>query len=68
MLVALLIAAPLAYFFMQNWLADFAYRIAIEWWVFALAGLAALAVAFLTVGFQSIRAALANPVKNLRSE
>ncbi len=66
--IALLIASPLAYYLMTNWLQDFAYRIDIEWWVFALAGLAAVAVAFVTISFQSIRAALANPVKALRSE
>jgi len=53
---------------MQKWLADFAYRIDIQWWMFAAAGALAVAVAFLTVGFQSARAALANPVKSLRSE
>ncbi len=62
------LAFPLAYFFMQKWLADFAYRIDIQWWMFAVAGAAAVAIAFLTVGFQSVRAALANPVKSLRSE
>jgi len=53
---------------MQHWLADFAYRIDVQWWMFALAGLTAVAIAFLTVGFQSVKAALANPVKSLRSE
>ena len=66
--LAILIASPIAYFFMQHWLADFAFRIEIPWWVFAGAGLVAVAVAFLTVSFQSIRAALANPVQSLRSE
>ncbi len=66
--IALLIAGPLAYYFMNSWLQDFAYRIDIEWWVFALAGVLALLVAFLTVGFRSLRAALANPVEALRSE
>ena len=67
-LVAIFIATPLAYYFMQKWLADFAYHIDMQWWMFVVAGLAAIAVAFLTVGFQSIRAALANPVESLRSE
>ncbi|MFN0173132.1 MAG: ABC transporter permease [Saprospiraceae bacterium] len=67
-LVAIVIASPIAYYFMQKWLSDFAYRIEIQWWMFAVAGLAALSIAFLTVGFQSVRAALANPVKSLRSE
>lgn len=66
--VAIVIASPLAYYFMQKWLADFAYRIEIQWWMFAVAGLAAVSIALLTVGFQSVRAALANPVKSLRSE
>ncbi len=67
-LVAIFIATPFAYYFMQKWLADFAYRIDIQWWMFAVAGLVAVVVAFLTVGLQSIRAALANPVESLRSE
>jgi putative ABC transport system permease protein len=66
--VAIVIASPVAYYFMQKWLADFAYRIDVQWWVFAAAGAAAVAIAFLTVGFQSVKAALANPVKSLRSE
>lgn len=65
---SLAIASPLAYYFMNKWLQDFAYRIDIQWTVFALAGLVAVGVAFLTVSFQSIKAALANPVKSLRSE
>ncbi|NUO01110.1 MAG: ABC transporter permease [Saprospiraceae bacterium] len=66
--VAIVIASPLAWWLMQKWLSDFAYRIEIRWWMFALAGLAAVAIAFLTVSFQSIKAALANPVRSLRSE
>jgi putative ABC transport system permease protein len=66
--VAVVIASPIAYIFMQKWLSDFAYRIDIQWWMFAVAGAVAVAVAFLTVGFQSVKAALANPVKSLRSE
>jgi putative ABC transport system permease protein len=50
------------------WLTDFAYRIDIEWWVFVTAGLMAIAVALLTISFQSIKAAMTNPVKSLRSE
>jgi predicted permease len=65
---SLVIAVPLAWYFMDKWLQDFAYRIDIQWTVFALAGAMAVAVAFLTVSFQSIKAALANPVKSLRSE
>lgn len=67
-LIAIVIATPAAWFFMQKWLADFAYRIDIQWWMFAAAGALAVAVAVLTVVLQSMRAALANPVKSLRSE
>lgn len=66
--IAILVASPLAYWSMQRWLSDFAYRIELQWWMFAAAGAVAVAVAVLTVGFQSVRAALANPVKSLRSE
>ena len=66
--VAIVIASPLAWWAMQRWLEDFEYRINIQWWVFVLAGSAAISVAFLTVSFQSVKAALANPVKSLRSE
>lgn len=66
--IAILISVPLTWYAMYKWLQDFAYRIDISWWVFALAGFMALAVAFLTVSFQSVKAALANPVKSLRSE
>jgi putative ABC transport system permease protein len=67
-LIALLIASPLAWFFMHGWLQGFAYRAAISVWMFAAAGAAAIGIALLTVGFQSIKAASANPVKSLRSE
>ncbi len=67
-LVALVLAAPLAWYAMSRWLEHFAYRTAISWWVFGLAGLIALSIAFLTISFQSIRAALANPVDALRNE
>jgi putative ABC transport system permease protein len=67
-LIAVVVSAPLTWYAMHKWLQEFAYRIDISFWVFALAGLIALAVAFLTVSFQSIKAALANPVKSLRSE
>ncbi len=66
--IAIVIASPIAYYFMNKWLADFAYRIDIQWWMFVTAGLAAMLIAFLTVGFQSVKAALANPVESLRSE
>lgn len=67
-LIALVIASPIAWYAMNRWLQDFAYRIQIEWWVFALAGLTAVGIALLTVSFQSVKAALMNPVKSLRSE
>jgi putative ABC transport system permease protein len=67
-LVAIVIASPLAWYAMNRWLQDFAYRIDIEWWMFALAGLIAVGIALLTVSFQSVKAALMNPVKSLRSE
>lgn len=67
-LIAIVIATPLAWWAMRQWLQDFAYKIDIEWWVFALAGTLAVAIALLTVSFQSIKAALMNPVKSLRAE
>lgn len=67
-LISIVIASPIAYYFMQKWLSSFAYSIEISWWLFAAAGLLAVGIAFLTVGFQSVKAALANPVKSLRSE
>lgn len=66
--IAFVIATPLGYFAMQRWLQDFAYRVNIAWWVFALAGGAALLIALLTVSLQAIKAALANPVEALRYE
>ncbi|GAB3025639.1 ABC transporter permease [Spirosoma pulveris] len=65
---AIVIASPLAWWAMNNWLADFAYKIDIEWWVFALAGVLAIVIALLTVSYQSIKAALMNPVKSLKTE
>ena len=67
-LVSIIIASPIAYFAMYKWLQDFAYRIDIQWWVFALAGLIAVLIALLTVSFQAVKAAVANPVKSLRTE
>ncbi len=67
-LIALVIAVPLAGYFMDRWLQDFAYRINIQIWIFVLAGGLALAVAFLTVSFQAVKAAMADPVRSLRSE
>ena len=67
-LIAIVVASPLAWWVMNKWLQDFAYRIQISWWVFAAAGAAALVIAMLTVSFQAIKAAIANPVKSLRTE
>jgi putative ABC transport system permease protein len=67
-LVGCLVAFPLSWWAMHKWLQDFAYRIDINWWVFVLAGCIALLIALLTVSFKAIRAALANPVKSLRTE
>ncbi len=67
-LIAILLASPVAWYAMSRWLEGFAYKIAIEWWVFALAGLLAVGIALVTVSFQSVKAALMNPVKSLRSE
>jgi putative ABC transport system permease protein len=67
-LIAIAIAIPAASFTMNRWLEDFAYRINIGWYVFVLAGLMAILIAFITISFQSIKAALTNPVKSLRSE
>ncbi|MVM33051.1 FtsX-like permease family protein [Spirosoma sp. HMF4905] len=67
-LIAIVIASPLAWYVMNQWLQDFAYKIDIEWWVFALAGTLAIGIALLTISFQSVKAALMNPVKSLRSE
>jgi putative ABC transport system permease protein len=66
--VACVIAFPFGYWGMNQWLQDFAYRIEISWWVFVVAGVSAIAIALLTVSFQSIKAALMNPVKSLKSE
>lgn len=67
-LVAIVIATPLAWWAMSNWLNDFAYHVGIQWWIFAVAGFAAVLIALITVSLQAIKAALANPIKALRSE
>jgi putative ABC transport system permease protein len=66
--IAFVIATPLAWYFMNKWLQDFSYRVHINGWIFLLAGSIALLIALLTISFQAIKAALANPVKNLRTE
>ncbi|HEV8507031.1 MAG TPA: hypothetical protein VGQ53_16585, partial [Chitinophagaceae bacterium] len=63
-----IIAFPLSWWFMHKWLQNYAYRVTISWWVFVLAGVLALIIALVTISFQSIRAAIANPVKSLRTE
>jgi putative ABC transport system permease protein len=67
-ILGIVIASPIAYWAMNKWLQDFAYRVDISWWIFALAGIVAIVIALLTVSYQSIKAALANPVKSLRTE
>jgi putative ABC transport system permease protein len=67
-LVAFVIAAPIAWVIMHQWLQDFAYRIHIEWWVFAIAGVLAVTIALATISVQAIRAAVSNPVRSLRAE
>ena len=66
--VAMIIATPVAWYSMNRWLEGFAYRIDIHFWIFLLAGVAAIAVAALTISFQAIKAARGNPVTSLRSE
>jgi putative ABC transport system permease protein len=66
--ISILIASPLAWYFMNKWLEGFAYRINIQWWVMAVAGVAALLIAVITVSFQAIKAAIANPVDSLKNE
>jgi len=66
--IAFLIATPLAWYFMNRWLQDYAYRINVSWWVFAAGGGAAIIIALATISFQAIKAAMANPVKSLRTE
>jgi putative ABC transport system permease protein len=67
-LVAFVVASPIAWWAMHKWLQDFAYRINIHWWVFPVSGVIAFMIALGTISFQSIKAATANPVKNLRTE
>ncbi len=67
-LIAVVIAAPAGWWCMTRWLQSFAYKIDLEWWMFAMAGLLSMVIALLTVGYQAIKAALANPVKSLKSE
>ncbi|MBA4850866.1 ABC transporter permease [Emticicia sp. BO119] len=66
--VALFVAMPVAYYFMAQWLQDFAYRVSIEWWIFAATGAVAILIAIMTISYQAIKAAFMNPVKSLKSE
>jgi putative ABC transport system permease protein len=67
-ILGIIVASPIAYYFMNKWLQDFAYQVEISWWIFALAGLISITIALLTVSYQAIKAAVANPVKSLRTE
>jgi len=67
-LIAFVIAIPVALYFMQRWLEGFAYRVQVSWWIFLVAGAIAFFIAIITISFQSIKAAIANPVKSLRTE
>jgi putative ABC transport system permease protein len=67
-IIAFLIAAPLGWYFMEHWLQDFAYRIDISWWIFALAGMVSIIIAMLTVSYQAMKSARANPVISLRTD
>jgi len=67
-IISIVVASPIAYLLMNKWLQEFAYRIKLDWWVFAISGLVALMIALLTVSFQAIKAAITNPIKSLRTE
>lgn len=67
-LISIVIAVPVAWYFMAEWLKDFAYRVSIEWWIFAATGIVAVIIALITIIYQAIKAALANPVKSLKTE
>ena len=66
--LSILISIPIAWYAMDNWLQDYAYRIEISWWVFAIAGIVAILIALVTVSFQAVKAAIANPVDSLKTE
>ncbi len=67
-IIAMVIASPIAWYFMHNWLQDYAYRINIGWWAFVVTGVVAVTIAFITISFQAVKSAVANPVTSLRSE
>ena len=66
--ISIVIASPIAWYLMQEWLKDFAYKIEMEWDVFLIAGIIAISIALFTISYQSIKAAVMNPMKNLKSE
>jgi ABC-type antimicrobial peptide transport system permease subunit len=66
--IAFVIATPVAWYYMHQWLQDYPYRIDMSWWIFILGGVVSILIALLTVSFQAIKAAIANPVKSLRTE
>ena len=66
--IGFVIASPIAWYFMDKWLQDYVYRINISWWIFLAGGISAIVIALVTVSFQAVKAALANPVKSLRTE
>ena len=66
--IAFIIASPVAWYFMDKWLQDYVYRINISWWIFIVGGISAIIIALITVSFQAVKAALANPVKSLKTE
>ena len=66
--IALFLAAPLSWYFMNQWLENFAYRIEIQWWIMVVAGILAIGIALLTISVQSLKVALANPINSLRNE
>ncbi|HEY4336556.1 MAG TPA: FtsX-like permease family protein, partial [Puia sp.] len=66
--IAFTISTPIAWYFLHKWLQNFEYRTDASWWIFGMAGLLTLLIALLTIGVQTVRAALSNPVKNLRTE
>jgi putative ABC transport system permease protein len=67
-LIAMVLASPVAWWAMNKWLQDFAYQVNLSWWIFAIAGVLVIAIAFATISFQSVKAALVNPVKSLKAE
>jgi putative ABC transport system permease protein len=67
-LIAIVIATPVVWWVMHQWLQGFAYRVQISWWIFVLAGLLAVVIALITISFQSIKAALMSPAKSLKTE